>query len=218
MREAPYPRGEQPSVSPAGSDKTKTLTIEEELTLARLIGQGDVKATIRLYEYHLDGVYRYFHRRINDISEVEDRTSETFCRAWEGLRDGTWPGQPFRYWLYGIARHVYFAWLREKTQKSVPLQLPPAREVEELLDEMLVQEQESALWSLVKRLPIAHQQVLILRYTYAFSYAEIAKRMIRSADACKVLHSRALQKLRELVQQENLWEELGIITIKSERT
>ena len=121
-------------------------------------------------------------------------------------------------WLFVIAKYVFFEWLRAKKKRSAlayrngSYQTAEEEQIEEagLLDEMFMREQGAMLWGLVKHLLASYQQVLFLRHVLDLSYAEIAARMDRTENACKALHWRALQKLREKVLQAGLGEEFGV--------
>ena len=69
---------------------------------------------------------------------------------------------------------------------------------------MLVRQQKEILWELVEELPEPEREVLALRYVHGLKYAEIAVYMDRTEDACKNLHYRAMQKLRERAVQKGL--------------
>lgn len=195
------------------------LTPEEENALAwQIAEQGDESATSKLYSCCLWDVYSYFHRKTwGDVPETENLTQETFVRAIQGLRNGSWSGQLYRPYLFGIARNVYFEWLRANPKRSAsahPNGSHPAIEEEhfeqvDLLDEVLMRERGTILWRLVQELPEKDQLVLLLRYSYGFRYAEIATVLKCKEQACKTRHWRALDKLREKILKAGLSETLG---------
>lgn len=202
-------------------DTACKMTQEEEDALARRVAeQGDENATIKLYKCCLTDVFYYFYRKTwNDVHETEDLTEDTFLRAVEGLRNGTWSGQLFRAWLFTIARNVFFEWLRRIKRHSAPsrrngshpaAEEQQAEEVEQidLLDEVLIREQGTTLWGLVQQLPEKDQMLLSLRYEHRLPYAEIANLMKCKEGASKTRHWRALNKLREKIVQAGLGEVL----------
>ncbi len=102
---------------------TCNLTPEEEAELARKIAErGDEGATVKLYCCCLEDVFYYFYRRTRgDVAETEDLTADTLIRAIEGLRRRSWAGQPFRIWLFAIAKNVFLEWLRAKSKQTTPI-------------------------------------------------------------------------------------------------
>ncbi len=184
-----------------------------EGVLVRRAIQGDSGAVAKLYESHFEFVYGYFCRRIRSISATEDLTSETFTRAVEALSRGLyeWRGKPFRAWLLGIARKVFHEWIRDSKTRSSTERLDDlvARgdlvgEEPDLLDSLVQREERTALWQLVRKLPMEQQRLVILRYAYGLSYAEIAQRLDRSENACKQLHYRALQRLKREARESQV--------------
>ncbi len=171
------PAGQPTQPSPEAElsiGKIKKMAPAEEAELAQRSAHGDVNAAARLYDHYFNSVYGFFYRRVGNIDDAEDLTSETFCRAIQGLYNGTWRGQPFGAWL-----------------------------------QLAAKDDESMLWRLVRRLSVARQRVIIMRYVYKLSYAEIARRMGRTESACKMLHTRALEDLRQKIQKAGLWNEFG---------
>jgi RNA polymerase sigma-70 factor, ECF subfamily len=182
----------------------------DEAEIIRRAIQGDKDALIMLYENHVDRVYRHFHAKIGNIVEAQDMTSETFTRAIEALMHGqyVWQGKPFGAWLFAIAGHI----LQERKRKlgSLPLienldalleAFEPMSQEMDIPDALVQKEEQTALWDVVKKLPSAEQQVLIMRHVYNLPYNEVARRIGRSQSACKQLHYRALNRLRRLLEQ-----------------
>src|SRR5438552_18711560 len=60
------------------ADNTKR---DKETELVQRASQGDQDALVKLYETHLDPVYRFIYRRVENVLEAENLTSETFIRA-----------------------------------------------------------------------------------------------------------------------------------------
>lgn len=208
----------QPSPEAGLSIGHSKMAQAEVAELAQRSAHGDVNAAARLYDHYFNSVYGFFYRRVGNIDDAEDLTAETFCRAIQGLYNGTWRGQPFGAWLFTIAKYVYFEWLR-KEQREADSTLPELQigeaAVEELadkeadiIDQLVAKDDESMVWRMVRKLSVARQRVIIMRSVYKLSYAEIARRMGRTESACKMLHSRALEDLRQKIQKAGLWNDL----------
>jgi len=204
----------QSSVLSPSSDANDRLALEEDDELARRVAERkDADALAELYRRHVKSVFSLHYRGANNNeAEAKDLTSTTFHEALEGLLKGKWSGQRFRGWLFGIARNVFREWLRKKGRHNELVHrigmATWGREGHvgetELLDEVLVRQRKEALWELVEELPEPEREVLALRYIHGLKYAEIAVYMDRTEDACKNLHYRAMQKLREKVAQKDL--------------
>ncbi len=180
-------------------------TSREEEALVRRARTDDASFGV-LYDRYVDRVYRYAYRRTRDHSDAEDATAETFRRAFEARRSYEPRGKPFGSWLFGIAANV----LRERARaRRIALQHEiddhlldtdePADDAPLALDLVVRREEAGALWTLVQGLPLEMQRVLILRYAWDLSYADISHRLGRSDVACKQLAYRALKELRTRV-------------------
>lgn len=185
----------------AGEDGREEATLVER-------AREDRAAFGALYDRYVERVYRYAWRRAGEPSDAEDLTAETFRRALEAMCRYEPRGSGFGGWLIGIAANV----LRERGRalagsvRSVPLdgvgaEWEPADDEPAALDGLIQREEAAALWGLVRALPLDLQRVLVLRYAWGQSYAEMAGRLGRSEAACKQLSYRALKRLREQVRK-----------------
>src|SRR6266487_4191255 len=197
------------SLPPDPLQRANEFRIAQETEWARLASEGDSVALTNLYETYIDSVYRYMYIRVDNISEAEELTSETFTRAIEGLLldKSSLQGYSFRSWLFDIASNL----LKEhywKNQKSEVLDnsLKHTEQTDEnadLVDSFLREEEQEALWQMIKELPTEEQSILVMRHVYELSYAEIAQRLGRSENACKQLHYRSLKKLKLKAQERD---------------
>src|SRR5512142_728899 len=77
----------------------------EDAALAVRASRGDVSAFGKLYDKHVDAIYRYVYYRVRDDAEAEDLTSDVFMRALKAMPRYE-PRQAFLAWLYRIARNA----------------------------------------------------------------------------------------------------------------
>lgn len=177
-------------------------TLEEENQLALLIQQGEDAVFLRIYDRYLQSVYGYFARQTKDILLAEDLTSETFIQALNRLRDGVTFLQGCSAWLFGIAHYVSLTW--SGRMQSVEWQAISVAELEKagvgVLATIQLQERTQRIWDLIAQLPEDHQQILILRYKDGLNYVDIALQMKCTVSACRILHGRAMKKLRDKVR------------------
>lgn len=171
-------------------------TPEAEL-VARAV-KGDQEAFGDLYEEYLDPIFRYIYYKVSNTSEAEDLTEAVFLKAWEAIGAYRLGDIPFKAWLYRIAHNVVVDHYR--TRKNVA----PIENYLWLSDDGKSPE-EAAIWQervtlLIKamsQLDESYQQVLSLRFVSELSHAETASVMNRSEGAVRVLQHRALNALRE---------------------
>jgi RNA polymerase sigma-70 factor, ECF subfamily len=71
----------------------------------------------------------------------------------------------------------------------------PAAHVRSVLSQVIVDEQTQRLESAIEALSDAHREVILLRKFEDLSFAEIARRLGKSEDACRMLLARAMTAL-----------------------
>ncbi|MCH8226380.1 MAG: sigma-70 family RNA polymerase sigma factor [Chloroflexi bacterium] len=173
---------------------------EEELVRAAQRGQRDAFA--RIYETHVDRVYRYLLSRLGQPADAEDVTAEVFIRAMKALPSYKPRGTPLMAWLYRIAHNQAVNWGKTRSRRrensledlAVRSSDDPEREA---LDRASFAEAEREM----EQLTPLQRQVLSLRFAGELSIAETGKIMKRSQGAVKFLQYSALQALRRNLEQ-----------------
>jgi RNA polymerase sigma-70 factor (ECF subfamily) len=178
-------------------------TVLDESELVRQARRGDEAAWETLVRLHQEGVFRLAYLLVGDADDARDVAQEAFLRAFRAFAgfDAT---RPLRPWLLGITAHLasnrrraagrYLMALRRLVQTA-----PPAPTIEGLSGQHL---QAQALWQAVRRLDPHDQQIVYLRYFLDLSVAETAEALGVAAGTVKSRLSRALQRLRLIVQAE----------------
>jgi RNA polymerase sigma-70 factor (ECF subfamily) len=173
---------------------------EEELVRAAQRGQRDAFA--RIYETHVDRVYRYLLSRLGQPADAEDVTAEVFIRAMKALPSYKPKGTPLMAWLYRIAHNQAVNWVKTRSRRrenglddvAAASSDDPEREA---LDRASFAEAERAM----DQLTPLQRQVLSLRFAGELSIAETGKIMKRSQGAVKFLQYSALQAMRRNLEQ-----------------
>ncbi len=175
-----------------------TVAVDER-TWIRQAQQGDARAFARLYDEHVDAIYRYIAIRVPSQQHAEDLTEEVFWRAWKAIERYR-PVRPFRHWLYRIAhnlviddarrdaRHRSYEVLTETGQ--VFLDDGPSPD-EDILRQENIQQLRQALATLSDE----EQTLLTMRFFENATYEEIAPILQKKPGALRVLQHRALKKL-----------------------
>jgi len=175
----------------------------DEPTLIRHAANGDAMAWEPLVQVHQEAVFRLTYLLLGDPDDAEDVAQETFLRAWKHLKrfDST---RPLRPWLLSIAANLarnrrrsagrYFAALtRAFRTEPVPASI----------EEKSAQRMEANhLWKAVQSMSVPDQQIVYLRYFLDLSVAETAQVLRIAEGTVKSRLSRALEKLRAIIQQE----------------
>jgi RNA polymerase sigma-70 factor (ECF subfamily) len=176
----------------------------DESTLVRLAANGDAAAWEPLMLAHQEAVFRLCYLLLGDPDDAEDIAQETFLRAWKHLRrfDAT---RPLRPWLLSIAANL--ASNRRRSAGRYVSALMRAFRNEPVpsasLEEKSTQQMQAGeLWKAVQRLSISDQQVIYLRYFLDLSVVETAQALRVAEGTVKSRLSRALERLRDILQQD----------------
>ena len=173
---------------------------EEELVRAAQRGQRDAFA--RIYETHVDRVYRYLLSRLGQPADAEDVTAEVFIRAMKALPSYKPRGTPLMAWLYRIAHNQAVNWGKTRSRRREnSLDDLAARSSDDPEREALERASFAEAERAIEKLTSLQRQVLSLRFAGELSIAETGKIMKRSQGAVKFLQYSALQALRRNLEQ-----------------
>jgi RNA polymerase sigma-70 factor (ECF subfamily) len=166
----------------------------------------------KLYQDHVELVYRYAHRLCGEAEAAKDLVQETFLNAYRGLKDFRGDAQ-LSTWLYTIASRACLRMRRKRKgaperelslEEFVPtsdgefrLQIP----IDGLTPEQALEKKElrEALDQAINKLPKKYRMVLVLRDMEGLSAGETGAIMGLSERAVKSrLHRARLFVRREL--------------------
>ena len=162
--------------------------------------QSDPNRFAELYEQNFHRVYAYVARRVRDRVEIQDLTAQVFHKALANLGKFKWKGAPFAAWLYRIASNVIADQAKQKVRESTD-QVDPSSESSTATDLEAV-ERRARLFSAVDKLPEDQRRVIVMRFADEKSIREIAGELGRSEGAVKQLQFRALENLRNRLNEK----------------
>ena len=153
--------------------------------------------------YHLP-IFNYLLQRTNhDRETAQDLTQTVFERLLK-YRASYQPSQPFRAWIYQLARNAH----TDHWQRQQQLRTCDVLEAEQpghagglgttAFAAMHAAEHTQDLYEALALLPDAHRDVLVLHRIQGFSYEEIGEQLACTAGAARVKAHRALQALRTI--------------------
>ncbi len=168
---------------------------------AALEGNQDAFADI-VYAYQ-DAVYNLCYRMLGERSEAEDAAQEAFLRAYLNLTRYD-PARSFKTWVLSIASNYCIDRLRRRRLQWMSLDDEPVADRLALHSDdpepepaTLSKEQSIAIQGLLNELSPDYRAVVVLRYWYDYSYAEIADIMDTTESAVKSRLFRARQALAD---------------------
>lgn len=174
-----------------------------EQDLIRRVLDGDALAERKLYDTHVDRVFRLAYRMTGDATQAEDLTQDTFIRAFDRLAD--FRGESaFAGWLHRVATSVILTALQQrKRRQSVEslqedmTELPSASRAED-------PDLRRTLARAVSELDDSQRLVFVMHEMEGYSHQEIAAAMGTPVGTAKARLSRARQKLRDILSGPDL--------------
>ncbi len=172
--------------------------------IAERAARRDVEAFARLYDEHLDTVYRYVLYKVGDAALAEELTEDVWAKAWEGIERFQWRNLPFQHWLLRIARNAVVDHWRSRRRTTTSIDgLVDVSSDEAPPDERVAHDVEmQILQQALMRLPDDQRDVLILRFIEGYSHAEVAAVLDKSVVAVRQIQVRALRALQKQLTDE----------------
>ena len=168
------------------------------------IKANDEKALRHLYQTNYSTVERYVLDNSGTGDEAKDVYQEAFIAAWQNIKSERFkpqPGSSLEGYLFQIAKYKWLDYLRVKKRNKV------VRVVEDILLEETWNEEEQIYMEKVqhhfKSLGEPCRQVLTLFYFTKQSMEKIAGVFSWTAATAKNNKYRCLQRLRNMVVQQN---------------
>lgn len=150
-----------------------------------------------IYKEHAKSVFRYLFSLSHDEDLTEELTQETFYRAVYSVDkyDGTCK---MSVWLCQIAKHIWYQEL-EKRKKNKTEELTEYIESPGLSpeDSIVNNNDKLSLYRAINRLDGPMKEVVYLRLTGEFSFAEIGEILGKSENWARTVFYRAKQKIIE---------------------
>jgi RNA polymerase sigma-70 factor (ECF subfamily) len=174
--------------SPASINQT-----DEELMLD--YAKGSEEAFQILYERYSSKVYGFLAGKLKDRSLTDDAFQATFMKLHRSRAQYD-PALPFAPWLFTVSRTAMLDTLRARKKSTRLEDLNPV----EVENAVAVIPKEAVSVPGLQALPVIQRQALELRYLQDLSFDEIATRLDTSSENSRQLVSRAVKRLRKILQ------------------
>ena len=148
------------------------------------------------FRRHYRQVYGFVRRRSSNDAQAEDITGDVFADAAAALEGFTPGAAPVLAWLYTVARRRLADEARRRARATSLTRAEPAIEYGP--------DVAAALNRAIAALPSGQRTVVVLKLLEGRSFREIAARVDASEAACKMRFSRALESLRDRLEQEGV--------------
>ena len=157
-----------------------------------------------LYLQYSDAVHNYIFLIVGNEETAEDLTQDTFVKVKHSLE--RYKGDAsYKTWLFKIARNSTYDFLRRKRLVQFVPFMSSDFEDHQLTPEAYLNNKESIkdLYVAIKKLKLAYQEVIILRYIHELSIEETAAILNWSVSKVKSKTFIATKKLKaEMLSKE----------------
>jgi RNA polymerase sigma-70 factor (ECF subfamily) len=185
-------------------NRSEGTTSDEAILVQKAIGH-DAEAFGKLYDMHVDRVYRNIYYRVGNEADVEDLTQQVFLKAWQAIGKYKKMASPFVAWLMTISHNLVIDFYRTRKDRAY-------LEAEVLADDSAPSPERAAEASIeqqrlrraILQLGGDEQQVVMLRFIEGFEFAEIASLLKKREGNIRVILHRALVKLRSILEKEGV--------------
>jgi len=184
-------------------NRSEGQTSDETILVQRAIGH-DAEAFGRLYDIHVDRVYRHIYYRVGNEADAEDLTQQVFLKAWQAIGSYKKMASPFIAWLMTISHNLvvdFYRTRKDKTHLEAEVLSDDSAPDPEQVAEASFEQQR--LQKAILQLGGDEQQVVILRFIEGFEFAEIASLLKKKEGNIRVILHRALVKLRDALEKES---------------
>ena len=162
---------------------------------------GDREAFRTVVEKYQNILYGTAFLMTGNRTAAEDHVQEAFLSAWKGIGSFR-SGYPLKPWLVRILVNKVLSYQRANANPMISLDTElfadpagddPAEEIA----------QRDQLRRVMQRLSTEQRQVVLLRYFAGLSLAETAAALRRPQGTVKSQTSRALEQLKDLIEDDN---------------
>lgn len=155
----------------------------------------------KIYDRYIEKIYRFIFLKVSSAEIAQDLCSEAFLKGWEKFnRD---PVENPQALLYRIARNLVVDHYRQKGRTQiVPADDLPIADPRPSLESSIANSSDLDQIKVgLANLKDDYQNVIIWHYIDDLSIPEVAKLLERTEDATRVLLHRALEALRNGINE-----------------
>ncbi len=157
----------------------------------------------KIYDDHIERIYRFIFLKVNSEDIAKDLCSETFVRAWDYFRGNKKKIDNPQAFLYQVARNLVTDHYREKGKvQTVQIDnLPVVDDSKGLEEESLEMSDLGQIQLAMSNIKPEYQDIVAMRYVEDLSVSEIAKILNKSEGNIRVTIYRALKAIRDEVKE-----------------
>lgn len=174
---------------------------------------GNPEAFDVLLQRHQSRLMNYIFQQCNNAQLAEDIFQETFVKAIVTIRNGNYTESgKFANWLFRIARNLVVDHFRRENAENTfstddaDFDVLNRKDLSDITieDELVDLQIRDDLRTLIKALPFAQMQVLVMRYYRNLSFKEIAEKTGVSINTALGRMRYAILNLRRMAEERDI--------------
>jgi RNA polymerase sigma-70 factor (ECF subfamily) len=159
---------------------------------------GDTQAFGLLYDRHVKTIYNFIYYKTFHKETAEDLTSETFFKALKNIQSVD-SNRSFISWLYKVAQNTVLDHFRTRRKSEDIDDFWDIKDETDIAAEAHIAGNIEELKKHLKTLPTHERDLILMRVWQDMSYKEIAEVLGKSEASCKMMYSRTIAKLRDMM-------------------
>ncbi len=168
------------------------------------LAKRDPEKFAPLYEKYHEQIFRYIYQRMDDKELAFDVTSQVFLKAMNNLHKYEYRGVPFGSWLYRIAKSELYQAFRDRSSKrAINIETVHLATFMDVFEDEENEINKKRLLSSIAELKEADVHLIEMRFFEQRPYKEIGEILGITENNAKVKTFRALEKLKQLFNQNN---------------
>jgi len=176
--------------------------MEDSSALLEAAKRLDKKALEQIFDIFSDAIYNYALRLCQDPVQADQIVGDTFSKFLEQLAAGKGPRKNLRSYLYQTAYHLFIDQFRDH-QRMAPIEIVDfiasgdMDSIQTIVENRALM--DAVMLAINNDLTNDQRHVIILRFLEGLSLKETAEIVGKNVDSVKVLQSRGIAKLRDLL-------------------
>ena len=173
------------------------------------VQKGDEKSFAKLYDLYVDKIYRFVFLKTNNQGKAEEIVQDVFLKLWNIGQDENREVKNLAALLYQITRFAVIDYYRaqniDKTVVSID-EIALADEpvmVEDTEKDIDIKYDIEKIKQALVDLPELYKDIIIMKFIDELTNREIALALNKEEGNVRVLVSRAIKKLREILKENN---------------
>ena len=157
-----------------------------------------------LYLRYRSKIYGYLYNHLRNREDAEDLLSDVFAKIVEKIGSYDSSKATYSTWIFTITRNTLISFYRLNSSNAEMVGYDNVTLVDEDIgpeENFLKEESMNLLAECLEQLPKRDKDIIIARYYYDYSFRKIGELMGLTESNARVIHMRAVEKLRKIYEK-----------------